>query len=111
MANQNRACLFLLRENHASRHAGILHYTVGQRKGLGIALGRPVFIREIDPQSGNIYLADKGKEAFSKILLRDVVTISGKPLNSRHVLVKSVQRLFHAALLLLRLKAECWSLF
>lgn len=62
------------------QHAGILHYTVGQRKGLGIALGRPVFIREIDPESGNIYLADSGKEYFSEILLEDVTTISGRPL-------------------------------
>ena len=60
------------------RHAGILHYTVGQRKGLGIALGRPVFIREIDPKSGNIYLADSGKEYFSEILLEEVTTVSGR---------------------------------
>ncbi len=44
------------------QHRGILHYTVGQRKKLGIALGRPVFIREIDPVSNRIYLADAGQE-------------------------------------------------
>lgn len=31
------------------RHAGIGHYTVGQRKGLGISLGAPVFVSAIDP--------------------------------------------------------------
>ncbi len=48
-------------------HRGILHYTVGQRKGLGIALGRPVFIRKMDPQTNAIYLADAGGE-FSREL-------------------------------------------
>ena len=38
------------------KHKGIIHYTVGQRKGLGIALGRPVFIREIDAKTNRIYL-------------------------------------------------------
>lgn len=37
-------------------HKGIIHYTVGQRKGLGIALGRPVFITAIDPEHNRIYL-------------------------------------------------------
>lgn len=40
------------------KHRGIIHYTVGQRKRLGVALGRPVFIREIDPKTNRIYLAD-----------------------------------------------------
>ena len=44
------------------RHRGILHYTVGQRKHLGIALGRPVFIKKIDSATGDIYLADSGDE-------------------------------------------------
>ena len=31
------------------RHKGIIHYTIGQRKGLGIALGAPAYITAIDP--------------------------------------------------------------
>ena len=31
------------------RHRGIIHYTVGQRKGLGLALGYPAFVLEIRP--------------------------------------------------------------
>ena len=44
------------------RHKGIIHYTVGQRKKLGIALGKPVFIRRIDPGENRIYLAWGGDE-------------------------------------------------
>ncbi len=64
------------------KHKGIIHYTVGQRKGLGIALGRPVFIREIDASTNRIYLADSGNEYFSKVFLEAVTTVSGRPLGS-----------------------------
>ncbi|NDL66190.1 tRNA 2-thiouridine(34) synthase MnmA [Anaerotalea alkaliphila] len=36
------------------RHKGIAHYTVGQRKGLGLSLGRPCFVVEIRPQTGEV---------------------------------------------------------
>lgn len=52
-------------------HKGLLHYTIGQRKGLGIALGRPVFIKSMDPVSNAIYLGDSGEEFARGVLLRD----------------------------------------
>ena len=39
------------------QHRGILHYTVGQRKGLGIALGAPMFVASKDPVSRRVVLA------------------------------------------------------
>ncbi|MDD2954972.1 MAG: tRNA 2-thiouridine(34) synthase MnmA [Oscillospiraceae bacterium] len=53
------------------KHRGLLHYTVGQRKGLGIALGRPVFIRSISPETNRIYLADSGQEYARGVWLED----------------------------------------
>lgn len=53
------------------RHQGLLHYTIGQRKGLGIALGRPVFIRAMDPVSNRIYLGDAADAFAGGVLLRD----------------------------------------
>lgn len=38
------------------RHKGIIHYTVGQRKGLGLALGYPVFVLEIRPESNEVVI-------------------------------------------------------
>lgn len=55
------------------KHKGLLHYTVGQRKHLGIALGYPVFIKEIDPASNRIYLARTGEEYASGITVTDCV--------------------------------------
>ena len=70
------------------KHRGILHYTVGQRKGLGIALGRPVFIREIDPANNLIYLADSGGEYFSRVQVGGISTITGRRLEEGRVQVK-----------------------
>ncbi len=38
------------------RHAGLLHYTVGQRKGLGIALGERMFVSALRPETNEILL-------------------------------------------------------
>lgn len=65
------------------KHRGILHYTVGQRKKLGIALGEPVFIREIDPQQNRIYLARAGEDTITKVTLADFAIPSEQPLPER----------------------------
>ncbi len=41
------------------RHRGYPFYTIGQRKGLGIAVGRPVFVTEIDAAHNTIRIGDK----------------------------------------------------
>lgn len=60
-----KACppgLYVDREgNPLGRHGGVIRYTIGQRKGLGIALGRPMFVLEKDAASGRVVL---GEEAF-----------------------------------------------
>ena len=67
--------------NICGRHKGLLHYTVGQRKGLGIALGRPVFIKSMDPRTNRIYLGDAGEEFAAGVVLRDCrwIPFDGKP--------------------------------
>lgn len=52
------------------RHKGIIHYTIGQRKGLGIALGRPAFVSEIDSQTNTVVLS------YEKAMT-DTVRLSG----------------------------------
>jgi tRNA-specific 2-thiouridylase len=37
-------------------HRGIVHYTIGQRKGLGISFGRPLYVVEIRPESLEVVL-------------------------------------------------------
>jgi len=40
------------------RHKGIVHYTVGQRKHLGIAMGYPVFVLKICPETNEVVLGE-----------------------------------------------------
>lgn len=44
------------------KHKGIIHYTVGQRKGLNISYGQPLFVKRIDSTENKIYLGTKGQE-------------------------------------------------
>lgn len=46
--------------NVLGRHKGICHYTAGQRKGLGLAMGKPVYVKRIDPERNEVIVADRG---------------------------------------------------
>jgi tRNA-specific 2-thiouridylase len=45
-------------------HRGLIHYTVGQRKGLGIAMGQPVFVVELRPETNEVVIGN-AYEVFS----------------------------------------------
>lgn len=68
-------------------HKGIAHYTIGQRKGLNIALGKPVFVKTIEP-NGNILLGWAGDEFYSNVVLRDFCTPTGNPLTDGEYIAK-----------------------
>ncbi|MBQ7840898.1 MAG: tRNA 2-thiouridine(34) synthase MnmA [Lachnospiraceae bacterium] len=53
--------------NVLGRHAGIIHYTLGQRKGLGLALKEPMYVTAIDPVSNTVRLGTH-EELFTKEL-------------------------------------------
>ena len=55
--------------NVIGRHKGIIHYTVGQRKGLG-AFGKPMFVVKIDAENNTVILGEKGTE-FKNYLIAD----------------------------------------
>lgn len=39
-------------------HKGIIHYTVGQRKGLGLSMGHPVFVTEVRPDTNEVVIGE-----------------------------------------------------
>ena len=49
------------------QHKGIVHYTVGQRKGLGIAWEHPLYVLKIDPDTNTVILG-KNEELFTREL-------------------------------------------
>ena len=60
--------------NVLGKHKGIIHYTVGQRKGLGIALGQPMFVHSKNALTGDVVLC-KNEELFSKALTASGVNL------------------------------------
>lgn len=52
------------------RHKGITHYTIGQRKGLGLAMGHPVFVKEIRPVTNEVVIGEH-QDILSDTLFAD----------------------------------------
>ena len=52
-------------------HEGYPFYTIGQRRGLGIHLNRPVFVKEIDPEKNEVMLASLSSLEKTEMWLKD----------------------------------------
>ncbi len=50
-------------------HQGVIHYTIGQRKGLGIALGKPAFVISKDAFTNKVVLGDEEHLFYKKVLV------------------------------------------
>lgn len=57
-------------------HKGITHYTVGQRKGLGLAMGRPVFVTAIRPDTNEVVIGEH-EDVFATELTCNAVNFMG----------------------------------
>jgi tRNA-specific 2-thiouridylase len=57
---------FVYKDKTVGRHAGLHQYTIGQRKGMGVALGKPGYVQSIDPESGEINLVTDNQELMSQ---------------------------------------------
>lgn len=64
------------------QHAGILHYTIGQRKGLGIALGIPMFVGAKDPVTRRVLLTTDDRLYRKTVELTDVNLIAAERLDT-----------------------------
>ena len=56
-------------------HKGFPYYTIGQRKGLEIALGKPAYVLKINPQKNTVMLGEAEKNSCSSIRLSCSVNI------------------------------------
>lgn len=57
--------------NFIAWHEGYPFYTIGQRRGLGIHLNRPVFVKEIDPEKNEVVLASLSSLEKTEMWLKD----------------------------------------
>ncbi len=71
------------------RHKGITHYTVGQRKGLGLALGYPAFVLEIRPETNEVVIGTKEESMTMQLRARNLNFMSIEDLTEPlHVFTK-----------------------
>lgn len=56
-------------------HLGITHYTIGQRKGLNLAMGHPVFVSEIRPETDEVVISDE--DVFGESLICNNINFMG----------------------------------
>jgi tRNA-specific 2-thiouridylase len=66
-------------------HQGHQHFTIGQRKGVGVAFGHPIYVVDIDPQNNRVKLGEKADLLRGGLLARqtnwlgDRVRLGGQP--------------------------------
>ena len=60
------------------RHRGITHYTVGQRRGLDLPMGRRVFVTEIRPETNEVVIGENA-DVFAGTLCADHLNFMGVP--------------------------------
>ncbi len=63
------------------QHQGVHHFTVGQRKGLGVAVGEPLYVISTDAQSQSVVVGGNDELLCKRLSARDVnwISIAGAP--------------------------------
>lgn len=58
--------------NILGTHKGIIHYTIGQRKGLGLAMGHPVFVADIHPETNEVVIGENDDIYSNRLVANNV---------------------------------------
>jgi tRNA-specific 2-thiouridylase len=64
------------------RHAGIINFTVGQRRGLGIAAGEPLYVVRLDAANGRVVVGPREALRTTRVQLRDMNWIGDRSLDT-----------------------------
>lgn len=73
------------------KHKGISHYTIGQRRGLGLNLNFPVFVSEIRPDQNEIVVSKYSDLYRKTIQLKNYYFIDNKAIRNRRILTVRVR--------------------
>ena len=74
---------YIDREGHVlGYHEGFQHYTIGQRKGLGIALGSPRFVTHIDAENNRVMLGERDDLLATEATATDLMLIDEEALRA-----------------------------
>jgi len=58
--------------NVLGKHKGISFYTIGQRKGLGMSFAQPMYVKKINPETGDVTLTTDDDLFTKKLIIKDV---------------------------------------
>jgi tRNA-specific 2-thiouridylase len=61
------------------RHKGVHHFTVGQRKGLGIATGSPMYVLKLEPAAARVVVGPREELGCADLTASSVNWVSGEP--------------------------------
>jgi tRNA-specific 2-thiouridylase len=67
------------------QHQGIIHYTIGQRRGLGVAAAEPLYVIRLDPDARRVVVGPKSALQVKEIALREVNWLGEAPLGDEPV--------------------------
>lgn len=72
------------------QHNGVIHYTVGQRKGLGVAAGEPLYVVRLEPADRRVWVGPRSALEKTRFILRDVNWLADEamPLRTGEVMIK-----------------------
>ncbi len=72
------------------RHEGVIHYTVGQRRGLGVAAGEPLYVVRLEPAQRRVWVGPRSALEKKRFILRDVNWLADEtmPERSGEIVVK-----------------------
>jgi tRNA-uridine 2-sulfurtransferase len=62
------------------RHAGVIHFTVGQRRGLGLSIGEPLYVVRLDALNARVIVGPREALATRRVVLRDINWLGDEPL-------------------------------
>jgi tRNA-specific 2-thiouridylase len=63
------------------QHEGILRYTIGQRRGIGVSIGEPLYVVHIDAKTLRVVVGPKEALQTKSVILRDVNWLGDSPIN------------------------------
>ncbi|MEM1048670.1 MAG: tRNA 2-thiouridine(34) synthase MnmA [Pseudomonadota bacterium] len=63
-------------------HAGIIHYTIGQRRGIGVAAGEPLYVVHLDAKNHRVVVGPRDALLTRRIFLREVNWLGNTPLDA-----------------------------
>ncbi|MFB8343590.1 tRNA 2-thiouridine(34) synthase MnmA [Brucella cytisi] len=63
------------------RHDGIVHYTVGQRRGIGVATGEPLYVVHLDAVNARVIVGPREALETHKVFLRDINWLGDAPIS------------------------------